>query len=76
MKFVIAQSPKSGGWRHYFCGWVGAGTWIREGIHEIPVFLPARDQAVVLDEITAHRLVDRFDARYRKTVRHIIEELT
>jgi hypothetical protein len=69
-RYVVTQTPASGTWRAYLCAWVVGGTWIREGVHDVPVFLCARDQALTFDEPTARQLVDRLDARYRRVVRH------
>lgn len=73
--YIIAQSPASGARRAYLCAWVGGDGWVRDGIHEIPVFLYERDQALTFDEATARQLAGRFDDRYRRVVRHHVEEL-
>jgi hypothetical protein len=64
-KYLVAQTPGSGTWRHYLCGWHG----------DVPVWLPAREEALKLDEPTARQLVDRFDTRYRRVVQHLVEEV-
>jgi hypothetical protein len=74
-RYVIMQAPRSTGRRAYLCAWVGGDGWVRDGIHEVPVFLYERDQALTFDEATARQLADRFDARYRRVVLHHVEEL-
>ena len=78
-RYVVVQSVPSGTWRHYLCGWVGSGgSVLRDGIHQVPVFLPKRDvgfEALALDEDTARKLVAMFDLRYRRVVLHDLEEL-
>jgi len=64
--YVVVQSPESGSWRHYLCGWHG----------DVPVWYPTRDDALKLDEETARQIVDKLDTRYRRVVRHDIEELS
>lgn len=61
-RYVVAQTPESGAWRHYLCGWYG----------DVPAWDTSRDRALKLDEQAAHQLVDRFD---RRAVWHYIEEL-
>jgi hypothetical protein len=70
-RYIVVQN---GSKPAYLCAWVGDGTWIREGIREVPVFLYERDQALTFDETTARQIVDRLDARYR-LMRHFAEEL-
>jgi hypothetical protein len=77
-RYVVAQRPKGGVWIHYLCAWVRSGAWVRDfaaDAREIPVFLAARDQALVFDEETALQLVERLDERYRRVVRHHAEEV-
>ena len=80
--YVVAQEPASGAWRHYLCGWCAHGGPPASGwfascadAHSVPVFLPARDQALVFDEETARQFAARLDDRYRRVVRHDVEEL-
>jgi hypothetical protein len=77
-RYVVAQEPPGGAWRHYLSGWVRGGTRIRTGVYDardVPVFLPSRDQASAFDEQTACQVAARLDDRYRRVVRHVVEEL-
>ncbi len=67
-RHVVAQTPRSGTWVHYFREWYG----------DVPAWVSRRDLALRLDEETARGLVDRFDARYRcpaSGLRHHVEIL-
>lgn len=64
-RYVVAQTPDSGSWIHYLCGWYG----------EVPVWERDRERALKVDEASARQLVERFDHRYKRVVRHYIEEL-
>jgi hypothetical protein len=72
-RYIVAQVPDSGAWRHYLWGWIGDDGWVRDE-REVPVFYSDRAQALVLDETTARQLAARFDARYRHVVQHVVEE--
>lgn len=65
-RYVVAQSPGSVRWRHYFFGWFG----------DVPRWSPYRPDALRVDAETAAQLVDQFDTRYRKVVKHLIEEVS
>lgn len=64
-RYLVAQTPGSGVWRHYLCGWHG----------DVPIWLPVREEALKLDEQSARQLVDQLDTRYRGVVQHVVEEI-
>jgi len=82
-RYVVVQTPRSGAWVHYLCGWCGPGDGASGGgwqaehddRRRLPVFLSDRGQALVFDEPTACQLVGQLDARYRGVVRTYAEEL-
>lgn len=71
-QYLVTQTPVSGSWLHYLCGWHGRH-------NDIPVFLSDRSKALKLSAHEASDCVKRLDARYRSPasgLRHAVEELS